>query len=126
MTDATPPLLETLGKRGSDDPLLAKARGTVRFDIVNGRGRGTESWLVRFDKGNIKVSRGAGRADTVFRASRDVFDDLGTGKENAFTARLRGAIDVEGDMRLAVLFQRLLPNPPSSGRGRAGRSGRSR
>jgi hypothetical protein len=126
VTDATPPLLETLGKRGSDDPLLAKARGTVRFDIVNGRGRGTESWLVRFDKGNIKVSRGAGTADTVFRASRDVFDDLGTGKENAFTARLRGAIDVEGDMRLAVLFQRLLPNPPSSGRGRAGRSGRSR
>ena len=126
MTEATPPLLETLGKRGSDDPLLAKARGTVRFDIVNGRGRGTESWLVRFDKGNIKVSRGAGTADTVFRASRDVFDDLGTGKENAFTARLRGAIDVEGDMRLAVLFQRLLPNPPSSGRGRAGRSGRSR
>ena len=124
--DATPPLLETLGKRASDDPLLAKARGTVRFDIVNGRGRGTESWLVRFDKGNIKVSRGAGTADTVFRASRDVFDDLGTGKENAFTARLRGAIDVEGDMRLAVLFQRLLPNPPSSGRGRAGRSGRSR
>jgi SCP-2 sterol transfer family len=126
VTDATPPLLETLGKRGSDDPLLAKARGTVRFDIVNGRGRGTESWLVRFDKGNIKVSRGAGTADTVFRASRDVFDDLGTGKDNAFTARLRGAIDVEGDMRLAVLFQRLLPNPPSSGRGRAGRSGRSR
>ena len=118
MTEATPPLLETLGKRGSDDPLLAKARGTVRFDIV--------SWLVRLDKGNIKVSRGAGTADTVFRASRDVFDDLGTGKENAFTARLRGAIDVEGDMRLAVLFQRLLPNPPSSGRGRAGRSGRSR
>ena len=126
MTDATPPLLETLGKRGSDDPLLAKARGKVRFDIVNGRGRVTESWLVRIDKGNIKVSRGAGAADTVFRASRDVFDDLGTGKENAFTARLRGAIDVEGDMRLAVLFQRLLPNPPSSGRGRAGRSGRSR
>jgi SCP-2 sterol transfer family len=126
VTDATPPLLETLGKRGSDDPLLAKARGTVRFDIVNGRGRGTESWLVRFDKGNIKVSRGAGTADTVFRASRDVFDDLGTGKDNAFTARLRGAIDVEGDMRLAVLFQRLLPNPPSSGRGRARRSGRSR
>jgi hypothetical protein len=124
--DVTPPLLETLGKRGSDDPLLAKARGTVRFDIVNGRGRATESWLVRFDKGNIKVSRGAGTADTVFRASRDVFEDLGTGKENAFTARLRGAIDVEGDMRLAVLFQRLLPNPPSSGRGRAGRSGRSR
>jgi SCP-2 sterol transfer family len=126
VTGATPPLLETLGKRGSDDPLVAKARGTVRFDIVNGRGRGTESWLVRFDKGNIKVSRGAGTADTVFRASRDVFDDLGTGKENAFTARLRGAIDVEGDMRLAVLFQRLLPNPPSSGLGRAGRSGRSR
>jgi putative sterol carrier protein len=124
MSDATPHFFEALGKRGSD-PLLAKARGTVRFDIVNGR-RGAESWLVRIDKGKIKVSRGAGAADTVFRGSRDLFDDIVTGKENAFAARLRGEVGVEGDMRLAVLFQRLLPNPPSSRRGRAGQSGRSR
>jgi putative sterol carrier protein len=80
---------------------------------------------VRIDKGNIKVSRGAGPADTVFRGSRELFADLATGKENAFAARLRGAIGVEGDMRLAVLFQRILPSPQSSGRGPAGRSGRS-
>jgi putative sterol carrier protein len=122
MSDETGQLFEALSNRGSD-PLLAKARGTVRFDIV--KGRATESWLVRIDKGNIKVSRGAGRADTVFRGSRELFADLATGKENAFAARLRGAIGVEGDMRLAVLFQRILPNPQSSKRGPAGRSGKS-
>jgi putative sterol carrier protein len=67
-----------------------------------------------------------GRADTVFRGSRELFADLATGKQNAFAARLRGAIGVEGDMRLAVLFQRLLPSPQSYGRGAVGRSGRSR
>ncbi|HEX7311703.1 MAG TPA: SCP2 sterol-binding domain-containing protein [Gaiellaceae bacterium] len=123
MSAATAQLFEALSNRGSD-PLLAKAHGTVRFDIV--KGRVTESWLVRIDKGNIKVSRGAGPADTVFRGSRELFADLATGKENAFAARLRGAIGVEGDMRLAVLFQRILPNPQSSERGPAGRSGRSR
>jgi putative sterol carrier protein len=123
MSEATAQLFEALSNRGSD-PLLAKARGTVRFDIV--KGRATESWLVRIDKGNIKVSRGARRADTVFRGSRELFADLATGKENAFAARLRGAISVEGDMRLAVLFQRILPNPQSSERGPVGRSGRSR
>ncbi len=123
MSDATAQLFEALSNRGSD-PLLAKARGTVRFDIV--KGRATESWLVRIDKGNIKVSRGGGRADTVFRGSRELFADLATGKQNAFAARLRGAFGVEGDMRLAVLLQRLLPSPQSSGRGAVGRSGRSR
>jgi hypothetical protein len=38
---------------------------------------------------------------------------MAAGKVNAFAAALRGAIAVEGDPRLLVLFQRLLPGPQS-------------
>jgi putative sterol carrier protein len=38
---------------------------------------------------------------------------MAAGKVNAFAAVLRGAIKIEGDPRLLVLFQRLFPGPRS-------------
>jgi hypothetical protein len=114
MTDATTKFFEELGQRGYE-PLAARGRGTVRFDLVDGRR--TESWLVQIDRGNIAVSRGAAEADCVFRGSHELFDQIARGKVNSVAARLRNAITVEGDPRLAIIFQRLFPGPPSSRRG---------
>jgi putative sterol carrier protein len=115
MADATTTFFEELGKRGHE-PLVAKAHGSIRFELTDGRR--TESWLVQLAGGDIKVSSNGGAADCVFRMSREIFDGLASGKLNPVVARLRDEIAVEGDLRLAVLFQRLLPGPPAR-RGRA-------
>jgi putative sterol carrier protein len=73
---------------------------------------------VRIDRGVIAVSRDGGDADLVVRGERKLFDEIAVGKVNVVAARLRGAIHTEGDMRLAVLLQRLFPAPPRSRRGK--------
>ena len=110
MADETAKFFERLASRGHE-PLVTKARGSVRFDLTEGRR--TESWLVQLDRGVIKVTRDGGAADCVFRMSRELFDRVASGKANAVTARLRDEIAVEGDLRLAVLFQRLVPGSPA-------------
>jgi putative sterol carrier protein len=113
MADATTKFFEELGNRGHE-PLVTKARGTVRFDLTDGRR--TESWLVQLDRGDIKVTRNGEPGDCVFRTSRATFEGVAAGRLNASAARLRDEINVEGDLRLAVLFQRLLPAPARGGR----------
>jgi putative sterol carrier protein len=76
-------------------------------------GRKTERWRLTIDNGRLDVARGNGPADCVLRADRELFARMAAGKVNAFAAALRGAITVEGDPRLLVLFQRLLPGPQS-------------
>ena len=110
MSDASPRLFQAL----SADQHLSlprRARGTMRLDLRDGRR--TEQWRVAVDKGEVKVTRGSGPADCVLRADRALFERMAAGKVNAFAATLRGAITVEGDPRLLVLFQRLLPGPRS-------------
>ena len=97
-------------------PFLEKASGRLRFEVVEGRK--TDRWLVRIDKGDIEVKHKGGEADCVVRADRKVFEGLATGRVNAFAATLRGAVTIEGDPSLVVLFQRLLPGPPNA-KGRA-------
>ena len=57
------------------------------------------------------MARGGGPADCVLRADRKLFARMASGKVNAMAAVLRGAVTIEGDPRLLVLFQRLLPGP---------------
>jgi putative sterol carrier protein len=109
MTSPTTEFFDALSKRGHE-PMLDKAKGTVRFDLTN-RKR-TERWLVSIDKGDITVSHKNAAADTIVRAPRAVFDGIATGEVNALAAILRGAISVEGESSMAVLFQRLFPPPP--------------
>jgi putative sterol carrier protein len=115
VTDATTKFFEELGKRGTE-PLVSRAKGAVRFELLDGRRK--ESWLVRIDRGAIAVSRDGGHADLVVRGERKLFDEIAVGKVNVVAARLRGAIHTEGDLRLAVLLQRLFPAPPRSRRGK--------
>ena len=115
MADATAEFFDALVERGHE-PLLEKATGTMRFDLKDGKK--TDRWFVRVVKGDIAVSRRNVRADCVVMADKSLFDAIASGKTNAMAALLRGAMGVEGDIQLLVLFQRLFPGPPRSRRRR--------
>jgi hypothetical protein len=108
MADATSAFFTDLAARGSD-PILGTGRGTVRIDVVDGPR--TESWRVALDDAAIAVTEGTGEADCVVRTTADAFTALATGRTNALAAALRGAVQIEGDPRLLVRFQRLFPPP---------------
>jgi putative sterol carrier protein len=113
MTDATTKFFQELAARGHD-PALAKATGTVRFDLRDGGAR-AERWLITIQKGDLAVSHRNAKADCVVRADRALFDGIASGESNAMAAFLRGAIDVEGDRGLLLAFQRAFPGPPRKG-----------
>jgi putative sterol carrier protein len=111
MADATAVFFEELG-RLEHVPVMKRASGTIRFDLKDKAS--TERWFVIVEKGDLRVSRRNTRADCVVRGEKSVFDGVASGKTNAFAALLRGALDVEGDVQLLVLFQRLLPGSSGS------------
>jgi putative sterol carrier protein len=106
MTDATEAFFRGLEAR-DHEPLLAKATGTLRFDLADG-GQ-TDHWLVAVHKGAVAVSHGAGEADLVLHTERKLFDEVVRGEANLTAALLRGAVGLEGQPQLIVLFQRLFP-----------------
>ena len=108
MTGATAEFFDELGRRGYE-PLLRKAKGSVRFDLVHGEQ--TDRRLVSVDKGNITVSRKNVAADCVIRADEALFERVAAGELNAVAAVMRGELAVAGDWRLVVLIQRLFPGP---------------
>lgn len=112
MADATAEFFEQL--TGQPQPLLEKAQGTVRLEIVDGKR--VAPVLLHLDHGRLQVAEEDGAADLTLRASRATFDGLARGTVNAVTAMLSGAMAVEGDLELAVLLQRVLPDPPRRGR----------
>ena len=89
------------------EPLLEKASGAARFEIVDGKR--TERWSVQFDKGHVRVSRRNTRADTVVRSPKASFERAAAGHLNLMAAVLRGEIAVSGDPRMLVRLQRLFP-----------------
>lgn len=121
MADTTAEFFGELGGRGYE-PRLRKASGTLRFDL---RDRGSvDRWLVDVRKGDVTVSRRNVGADCIVSTDKALFDDIASGKTNAMAALLRGAADIEGDVELLVLFQRLFPPPHSRRRRRPADSGR--
>ena len=121
MADTTAEFFGDLGGRGHV-PLLKKASGTLRFDIRDGQR--VDRWLVDVRKGDVSVSRRNVGADCVVSADKALFDGIASGKTNAMAALLRGEANVEGDVQLLVLFQRLFPPPRSRRRRRLADSGR--
>lgn len=110
-TDAAGEFFASLGKRGHE-PLLARATGTVRFDLVDGDR--TEHWLVTIQKGDITVSRKRANADAVVCVDTELANGLCSGRVNATAAMLRGLFAPEGDLALMILFQRLFPAPQAA------------
>jgi putative sterol carrier protein len=91
------------------EPLLQKVRGTLRFDIR--QGPSTDHWLLRFDRGDIEVTRSDGPADSIVTIDPELLDRISRGEENGIAAMLRGAMMVSGDLRLVLMLARLFPGP---------------
>jgi putative sterol carrier protein len=104
--DPTDAFFEALGAIGRV-PLLDNAKGTARFEIVDGRK--TDRWLVAVDNGDISVSKRNDSADCVLRCDKTLFTQIAAGKKNAVAAVLRGDLVVDGDWRLLVRLARLFP-----------------
>jgi len=105
--DPTEAFFEKLSAYG-EVPLLRKASGVTRFEIVDGKR--TLRWFVRVDKGELSVARrGSASPDCTVRADKAVFERIATGKVNAVAAVLRGDLGIDGDWRLLVWMQRLFP-----------------
>jgi putative sterol carrier protein len=111
MTSPTEEFFDELSRRGHE-PLLEKATGTVRFEIVEGLY--TTHWFVTIEKGDVTVTRDNAPADSVLRVDREMFDRVASGQANLMAALLRGALAVEGNLHLLTLFGRLLPGPPDA------------
>jgi putative sterol carrier protein len=119
---ATVELFGELAERGHD-PLLEHVKGTMRFELVDGKR--VDRWFLTVDNGDLDVSRRNRSADCTFRADKVLFEGIAGGQVNATAAVLRGAVAVDGDWKLLVMFQRLLPGPPTKrGRRQNGSSGR--
>jgi putative sterol carrier protein len=120
MPDAMTQFFDELRQR-DHDPQLENRRGTLRFDI--GNGKKTDHWLVAIDKGDVTVSHRGGEADATVGADKAVFEAIASGKESPVAAVLRGTLHIDGDLRLLSLFRRLLPGPPraAAARGRSRR-----
>ncbi len=109
--DATAHFFDDLAHRGHL-PLLAKAQGSVRFDISDGDR--TDQYLVTIDQGDLRVSNETAPAECVIAMDRAMFEAIASGERNAMAALLRGAVLVEGNPRLAVLVQRLFSVPSAA------------
>lgn len=109
--DVVERFFDDLGQRGHE-PLLRKARGTIRFEIVDGKK--VDRRVVAIDKGEITVSRRNVAGDGVIRVDKAVFESLASGRSNPIAAVLRNELHIQGDWRLLVLVQRLFPGPPKA------------
>jgi putative sterol carrier protein len=112
VTDATTEFFSGLGERGHE-PALEKANGILRFDVSNGKKRPTR-WTLEIERGDLRVSHRNAKADCVVKTDHALADGIVRGEINPVAALLRGAIAAEGDIRLFVLFMRVLPSPPRS------------
>jgi putative sterol carrier protein len=92
------------------EPLLAKVTGSIRID-VRGEGR-SEGWRLLIDHGNLKISQEQ-EADCYVLADWELFGRIVTGRSSATAAVLQGKMQVEGDLELLLMFQRLLTRSES-------------
>jgi putative sterol carrier protein len=110
MADTVEEFFQELEDKGHQ-PLLAKLKGTVRFDLMNGNGP-TDHWLVAVDHGDLTITNENTDADCTIQADKELFELLITGEENAIAATLRGALVCFGNVELLFAIQRIFPGPP--------------
>ena len=109
-TDDAMKFFQELG--GQDrEPLLAKARGWVRFELLEPDH--IDRWLVAVDRGAVAVSHSDGPAECTARLDRALFGRLCRGEANMIAAAFRGAVVIIGDVELLVEVARLFPAFPA-------------
>lgn len=101
---------EALAARGRDER-LADAVGAWEFDIED-----AGTWTVTVDHGALRVARGRGTTEAERRTTRIHLreDELvrlarGDGHDNVFSALIRGAVVVHGELAFAQRLQSILP-----------------
>lgn len=92
------------------EPLLAKVRGWVRFELVEPDR--VDRWLIAVDRGAIAVSHSDGPAECTARLDRALFGPLYRGEVNMIAAVMRGAVVSIGDVELLFAIARLFPALP--------------
>lgn len=102
--DTTGEFFRTLPEHNRD-PLVRRLRGSLRFDLDTAGG--VEHWYVEMDRAGFTVSQERSSADAVMKTDKDLFEDILAGRANATAGVLRGAVTLEGDLSLAMSFQRL-------------------
>jgi putative sterol carrier protein len=93
-------------------PLLHDVEATIRIDLADDHETAL-SRMMRIDHGRVRISAAAGRADATIRTDRAIFEHIVSGEANALTAALRGRVRIDGDLRLLVVFVRLVSRPPA-------------
>lgn len=106
---------EALAGRGQE-PRLANVAGTWELDV-----EGAGTWTVDVDHGALRVTEGkppssagaGGRRAARIRLGEGELLRLvrGDGHENLFTALVRGALVIEGELAFAQTMQAILPVP---------------
>ncbi|MBE1484597.1 SCP2 sterol-binding domain-containing protein [Plantactinospora soyae] len=109
--DPTTEFFEGLNHR-PPDPLLGKIRGTVRFELE--QGREVETWLLVLSAGSVSATQTDRSADCTVRAARDVFNEIASGRANPFASLLRNRLTVEGKLTLYSYLNHLVPGPPGA------------
>jgi putative sterol carrier protein len=104
-------LLDALSERSQEQPVPA-LNGVVRFDIRDGEG--VDEWYLTITKGVVTVSRRGGEPDCVLTGDSATFDAVLSGKANAMSALLRGALAAQGKVILLTALQRLFPGSPGA------------
>jgi SCP-2 sterol transfer family len=109
--DPTAAFLEDLASLDAV-PVLGYTSGSIRIDLDDGGE--TTHWYVLIDRGAVKVSHRAGKADAVVQCQKKLFDGMARGTVNASAAMLRGVLAVQGDLGLVSSLSRVMPGPPKS------------
>lgn len=102
---------ERLSRR-ENELLLQQVTGSIRFDLAHEEL--VEHWFLSVDQGRVEVTREQREADCVLRTDMRIFEGMVCGEISSITAMLRGQIVVQGDLRLLMLLERVLPGPPGS------------
>ena len=101
MAQSTRKFFETLESR-VDPSKTAGMTNSYLFDID-----GAGQWKVDVDDGKVKVTEGAGEADTTLSASEETFQKIANGEQNATAAYMSGKLKIKGDMGAAMKLQKL-------------------
>src|SRR5215813_9586173 len=105
MAETVEEFFEALAEQGHER-FLRRTKGVVRFELADA-GR-TDYWMVRVDAGRLQVSRGNTPADCVVRMDRALFGRIVRAEQNGLTAFLRSAAEVEGNIEMLVIFERVI------------------
>ncbi len=92
--------------------LRGPTSGTLRIDLTDGNR--TEHWYVHLAPGTARVSREQCAADATFTVSRELFEELATGREAGVAAVFRNEATFSGNVVLFLVFRRFLPDPPGT------------